>query len=101
MFYTKKGITRYLNNEPWKGGKIMLIELDSKILHKTTDCDEDFQCLSNENQIYCKKRKYVNNVHFAKCPLDNYCYYILPFRNDCIYTCPTRKAIFISTVFNR
>ena len=72
----------------------MLIELDREILQKTTDCDKDFQCLSNENQIYCKVSQCISNVHFVKCSIENYCYYELSFENEHICTCPTRKAIF-------
>ena len=79
----------------------MLIELDREILQKTTDCDKDFQCLSNENQIYCKVSECISNVHFVKCSLENYCYYKLSFGNEKFALVQQEKQFLISTVSNR
>lgn len=72
----------------------MIMDIDKDTLHRTTDCTKDFDCLNNKSCICCKVKQCISNVLFIKCPEENRCFYKLPFAQENICTCPTRKEIF-------
>ena len=71
------------------------MEIDKEILNNTTNCEKNFDCLTNDKHVYCKVENAINNeVHFVKCLHDDSCTYKMSFGYSYICTCPTRKEIF-------
>lgn len=71
------------------------MEIAKEILDKTTNCQKGFECLKNDDHIYCKVENCVSdNLHFVRCLSRDYCSYQLPFGRSHICNCPTRKEIF-------
>lgn len=72
-----------------------MIEIDKAILNNTNACGKNFECLKNENHIYCKVESCVSDkVHFVKCKSENSCNYKISFADSFVCNCPTRKEIF-------
>ena len=72
----------------------MVIKIINEILQKTTECDKDFECLTNDCRNLCKVERCVNNVIFIKNATKNSCNYKLTFSEESICMCQTRKEIF-------
>ena len=73
----------------------MDIIIDEETIEKTTNCDKNFNCLSNELHVYCPVKRCVDGkVHFIKCLEGNSCTYMLRFGDSYMCTCPVRKEIF-------
>ena len=73
----------------------MKIKIDDQIIQQTTRCQKNFDCLSNEEHIYCEVEYCVNDkVHFIRCNSEEQCEYKVAFGNSFICTCPVRKEIY-------
>ena len=71
------------------------MEIDKEILNNTTNCEKNFDCLTNCKHIYCKvEYALADEVHFVKCLYDEHCTYKMSFGFSYICNCPTRKEIF-------
>ncbi len=58
----------------------MKIEIDDKIKNEANKCAKDFDCLENEEHIYCQVESCVNGkAHFVKCLSGEVCTYKMPF----------------------
>lgn len=73
----------------------MKIDIDKKIIDETDRCKKDFECLKNDNHIYCKVNNCVSeSAHFIECVDDLDCNYKMSFGFSYMCTCPTRKEIY-------
>ncbi len=73
----------------------IIMEIDKEILKKTSDCKKNFDCLKNDQHIFCKVEYCVNHeVHFVKCMDVDYCVFKMYFGQSFTCNCPTRKEIF-------
>ena len=67
----------------------MEIEIDEKIIAKTTNCKLKFACLQNDLKSCCKVEECINNkVLFIKCLESKYCSYKMSFGNSFMCTWP-------------
>lgn len=73
----------------------MFLEIDREIIQKTTDCKNNFDCLTNYFHNFCKVESTIGGkVHFVKCLNGHNCDDKLCFAQEHTCTCPTRKEIF-------
>lgn len=73
----------------------MILEIDQKILDKTTNCLKNFDCIKSDNPLLCKVEECLNKkVYFVKQKNHKYCPYKMSFGLSTICNCPTRKEIF-------
>ena len=76
--------------------KNKLLEIDQKTIKETIHCDNNFECLRNENYV-CRVAKIERciggKVLFIECK-DRFCNYKIGFGDGTICTCPTRKEIY-------
>lgn len=74
----------------------MGVEIDKRILKKTKQCVNNFECLKNEEYV-CMVTKVERciggKVLFIDCS-DRFCKYKMNYGNSTICNCPTRKEIF-------
>ena len=71
------------------------MEINEAIIKETKNCNKDFSCLENKDQLYCKVKKCISNsIHFIECNDDLSCLYNLNYGDSNICTCPVRKEIF-------
>ena len=71
------------------------MEIDKKTVAETLRCEKNFDCLNNDEHVYCQVESCVNKaVHFVKCPVMTPCNYKMSFGDSSICTCPVRKEIF-------
>ena len=77
----------------------MPIEIDSKIVNKTSRCDKAFQCLEN-NKPYCEVEDFMlNNFAVVKCNAECSCRYKINHKSADICYCPVRKEIYRNYMF--
>jgi len=73
----------------------MKIAVPADIKAKTTKCDKCFDCLLNEQHVYCKVKACVDGaVHFIECRDNEPCSYKMAFGRGYLCTCPIRKYIY-------
>ena len=73
----------------------MIFNIDKKTEQKTTDCNKDFDCLTNEKHIFCTGKYLVRkDLALDECLSENRCYYRMSLGQMHFCTCPTRKEIF-------
>jgi len=71
------------------------MEIDKKIVAETSKCEKNFDCLNNNEHVYCHVESCVNKgVHFISCQEKSTCSYKMTFGFSFICTCPIRKEIF-------
>lgn len=74
----------------------MQLEIDQKILDKTTKCSENFNCLTDDNH-HCRNTKVETSIDskliFVSCD-KIFCAYKVHFGDTFICNCPTRLAIY-------
>ena len=72
----------------------LVIEMDKEVLKKTI-CENNFECLNNEDHNYCKVEKSIEDKVFF---IENFnhrdCNNTIPFGKSDICICPVRKEIF-------
>ena len=74
----------------------MKYQIDKDILNNTTNCSDDFSCLSGNDTCLCEVDKYIeseDSVLFIK-PMYEYCKNELSFGNSFFCICPIRKEIY-------
>lgn len=72
------------------------MKIDEKIIKETIHCENDFECLKNENYacLITKVDKCIDGkVHFINCAKRS-CTYRMIFGNSILCNCPTRKEIY-------
>ena len=73
----------------------MEIKIEESIIEAATECERNFECLSNGNNIYCEVEYCLNKeIYFVKCKYDKLCSYKEPFGSSFLCSCPTRKEIY-------
>jgi hypothetical protein len=73
----------------------MKIKLDNQIIEQATRCQKHFDCLSNEEHVYCDVEYCVDGkVLFIRCIGEENCEYKVQFGDSCMCTCPVRKEIY-------
>ena len=71
------------------------IHIDENIKDTTIKCRKIFLCLSNNKEIYCKVKSFIDkDIDILKCLHNDYCNYKISFGNSKFCFCPTRKEIF-------
>ena len=74
---------------------LMILKIDDAIIKKTTRCNKDFSCLSDNRKELCRVTRTVENkVHFVECHDTESCSYRLAFGESFFCTCPVRKDIY-------
>jgi hypothetical protein len=78
-----------------RGGDKMDIEIIPEIIERTTECDVNFSCLSDQTDLCEIKSVNPFALHFIKHPKNSGCRYYLPFGySNHICICPTRQEIY-------
>jgi hypothetical protein len=71
------------------------IAINEDILKKTTDCTNNFSCLSGEKECLCEARGMAGyNSLFINPKSNRDCTYLNPFGSSFFCFCPTRNEIY-------
>jgi hypothetical protein len=78
----------------------MSYEVNAHSLHMTTECRDNFSCLSGEDRCLCEVNKHIVNNGGSIFIIPNNemrdCNYMLPYAfSSFICNCPVREALYI------
>ena len=74
------------------------IKIDTNILSQTTQCRDNFSCLSGKNDCLCGVEDDMENgsrMIFVKPQEKKLCNYKMSYGNSCLCNCPTRITLYI------
>ena len=73
----------------------MIFNVDDSIIRRTTRCEKNLSCMSEQRNELCKiTRNVEDKVYFVKCQENESCSYRLSFGDSFICNCPVRKEIY-------
>ena len=73
----------------------MNIQISQDVIEKTTECDKNFSCLSDDQKSLCEIDSHpTESSFFIEKPKNEICNYRQPFARFYLCTCPTRQEIY-------